>query len=136
MEYKKTIKYILIFSITGIFLGLAISNLIDAASCSNYDFCSGIQDVIGVPMFLFSVLIFFLSVLLYFLQKEIFYSWFRFSKRYIPLSFLAIFLSLYSSRGDWLNPFETEFLTWVLAGVFFFVSVILIFVKSLKLRSK
>jgi len=136
MEHKKLLKLISLFAVVGFFLGVLSLNLINPTSCTNFDFCRGIVDAVSQPLALFSVFVFILTGILYFLREEIFRSWFHFSKWYIFLSFVAIFLSNSSSHRVFLNPFETELVAWETSCSYFIISIILIIYKSIKLRGK
>ncbi|MCK9352196.1 MAG: hypothetical protein M0P76_05415 [Candidatus Pacebacteria bacterium] len=140
MEYRKKLGVIVIWSfLFASFLFIVFGEPFGEQTkkwCEKLSYCGTALEVVIMPVFLFSVAVFLISGILYFLRDEVFCVWLHFAKWYIPCSFMAIFLSLDSSRGDWLNPFETEFLTWALATLFFFISLILIAVKSWKLKGK
>lgn len=72
------------------------------------------------------------------LSSEVFNSWKKFAKYYLPIAAVLIVTDiLFSSRGSgWgvSTNFDTELTTWWLAGIFFVVSLIIIAVKSWKLR--
>ncbi|MCK9352193.1 MAG: hypothetical protein M0P76_05400 [Candidatus Pacebacteria bacterium] len=92
---------------------------------------------LGTLIFSYSSVFGFLFIILYFLRDEIFYPWVHFVKWYIPIAGFAMLLSLRSHAGWGIgNIFDTEIVTMWSAGLFFFLSVILMLVKSLKLRDK
>ncbi|MEK7520288.1 MAG: hypothetical protein AAB581_03555 [Patescibacteria group bacterium] len=89
------------------------------------------------PLFFFSIAIFTISIILYFLREEIFHSWARFTKWYLPLAAILIVFVADSRGGLFIGfggGFDREGMVWFTAGLFFIISLILIIYKSLKLR--
>lgn len=137
MEYKKKLLLVTILSLAGVVTGLLLiySPLWDWCEKSSNCDASILDEVVAQPLVLFSFSVFLVSALLYFLREEIFRSWLRFAKWYLPLAGIAILLSR-RSHGGWGYPniFATEIVAMWTAGLFFLISLILIIYKSLKLR--
>src|SRR3989344_4598149 len=90
----------------------------------------GTSESIDVFLFLFSVPLFVLSLILRFLPNQVFNSWLRFAKYYLPIAAVLIFLSPVTDSS--ILGFDKEFMTWLLAGIFFITSLgIIIFKCSL-----
>lgn len=111
-------------------LGVLIGGGIDYFNIIDFQFS------IGEPLTNFSLLLLATSVIFLFPRDEIFQSWLRFARWWIPLSILIIAITP-TTGHDWaLGGPTREIMSWVMGGFFFFVSLIIIFVKSSKLRGK
>ncbi len=137
MGYKKKIRLIALFSffVGGGFMLLLYSPFWEWCDISSFCDILLLDEGVGQPLFFFSLSVLPLSAILYFLREEVFCSWSRFTKWYLSLAAIAIFLSL-GSHGGWGvgNIFSTELVTMWSAGLFFLISLFLIVIKSLKLR--
>lgn len=137
MEYKKKIRLIALFSffVGGGFMLLLYSPFWEWCDMSSFCDISLLDEGVGQPLFFFSLSVLPLFAILYFLREEVFRSWSRFAKWYLPLAAIAIFLS-FGSHGGWGvgNIFDTELVTMWSAGLFFVISLILIIYKSYRLR--
>lgn len=81
----------------------------------------------GALLALFAPIFFLVSVIVYSYIKipEAFRSWSRFAKCYLPIAAVLILLSPTTSAS--LMGFDKELVTWWLAGIFFVVSLGIIF---------
>ena len=91
---------------------------------------------IGEPLFNFSVVMLITTFVVYFIRDEIFQLWLRFARWWIPLSVLIIAITP-TTGHDWaLGGPTREIMSWMMGGLFFFISLLIIAVKSWKLRGK
>jgi hypothetical protein len=81
------------------------------------------------PVFIFSIVNFAL-------KKSIFLSWFKFTKYYLIIALIIIFLTPTSTHGLDFFPIVKETVTIVLASIYSGVSIFLITYKSLKKVSR
>lgn len=89
----------------------------------------GVLLALFAPIFLFASII----VLSYLKIPAAFHSWARFAKWYLPIAAVLILLSPTTSTG--IMGFDKEIVTWWLAGIFFVVSLGIIFKKSRAAKS-
>lgn len=84
-----------------------------------------------LPIFLF-------SLVTYKMREEVFRAWFNFTKWWVPISIFLILITPDSSGGSFgiPNVFDKGFLAFILAALFFIISLVIIVRKSLKLRGK
>lgn len=128
MESKKRINQLTIVAAIFFVVFLFLSGTIKNGICGDTDLsCLRMEDSIGTPIFLFSVSIFILCVLLRWLSAG-FHAWLRFAKYYIPVAALLIIAS--PSVATTIFGFDKEFMSWLLAGTFFVVSVVLVVYKQ------
>lgn len=76
-------------------------------------------------------------ILAFLLREEVFRSWWKFTKFYLPIALILILIAgLTSSDGSWgvSADFDAEITIWLTSGLFLIISLILIAVKSWKLR--
>ena len=88
----------------------------------------------AIFIILFSASIALSGVLLLFFSPLVFASWLRFAKYYLPIAAVLIILSPVSDGS--IFGFDKEFMTWLLSGTFFVVSLILITYKQIRLRAQ
>lgn len=105
------------------------------------DYCyENINDTITGFLMLFAPIVFSSSFLLLFLREEIFRSWQKFAIIWVPISILLIARAPAQRDCFFGGPFcyglDREGMIWFTAGIFFIVSLIIIAVKSWKLRGK
>lgn len=136
---KPTAKKILLYSIFLFLIGIVLANVYEIGLCKTL-FCFDIvEDGIGVPVGFFSIVLFVLSFILLFLREEIFQSWWKFTKIFIPISLLLILVNSFSSHGSFLAGslgFDAELTTWWTAGLFFIISLIIIVYRTISIRRK
>ena len=87
----------------------------------------GTSESIALFLFLFSVPLFVLSLIFRFLPNQIFNSWLRFAKYYLPIT--AILIILMPAVDSTIGGFDKEFITWLLAGIFFVASLGIVIFK-------
>lgn len=131
MGQKKKIL-ISLASLVAVFLGFLLLCYFNENSCSQ-----NTHETLALYMLEFSFFIALSLSLLYLLREEIFRSWLRFTKWYLPPATIAVIISS-GSHGGWGigNIFAPEFVTMWSAGLFFIISLFLIAYKSYRLRSE
>jgi len=85
----------------------------------------------------FSLSLLLISLILFFLRPEIYTSWWKFARIYLPVALALILLMGFSDDGgSWgvSADFDAEITIWFTAGLFLLISLILIIYKSLKLK--
>ena len=91
-----------------------------------------LSEAISQPLGLFSLFIGFLSLAIFFLREEIFHAWIKFARIYLPI---AILLILWAPSSDSsLFPLDKEVMSLVTSVLFLFISLLIIGIKSWKLR--
>ncbi|MCG2690790.1 hypothetical protein L6249_01830 [Candidatus Parcubacteria bacterium] len=129
---KKVLVSAIPCAITGYIFGTVFRELF----CSSFD-CQDFFDYSGQFLFLFSVILIVINFSLIFLHKEIFTSWWKFARIYIPVSAILTILSGSGSGGGYIGlTSDYESTAWFMAGLFFIISLALIIYKSIKLRGK
>ena len=125
MEYKSKVLTTLTLSILGSVTGYFLSDPSILESCRNYPGCNSmvVGEYIGVPLLLFSVVFAIISLVLLFARDEIFRSWSKFARIFLPIAAILIILS--PSQPSFLNP-DRELTTWWMAGLFLVISILLI----------
>ena len=133
MEYKKENKKILLISLLVLLLGIGLGVL--STPLNDFGLYWADAEAIIETLVLFPLAIFLISLILLFSHSElIVFSWIRFAKYYLPVAaFLVIITS--SDRGGWISigP-DRESMIWFTSTLFFLISLIIIAVKSWKLR--
>ena len=140
-----TKKKVLIGSLVGIIIGWIVSNIKNFGICfpiyANYGLSnctSATQDDITIAIELIALPLFIGTLFLFFVRDDVFFSWFKFARIWLPLSVLIIMLSS-STNGGFLSLNDRSILLPFLFIVFLIVSVILIiyvFIKSNKKHSQ
>src|SRR3989344_5703209 len=97
-----------------------------ATSCQ--DFFDPIAEIVSI--FLVALL---LISILYFLHDEIYQSWFRFARWWIPLSMLLIFISPEYPTNIY-DPIQKGSVAFVMSGAFVVISIITIAIKYFSLK--
>ncbi len=93
-----------------------------------YRLYAGLLTIIAPIVFFAYILIH-----LYQTQRIVFNSWLRFAKYYLPIA--AVLIILMPAVDSTIGGFDKEFMTWLLAGVFFAASLGVIFFKRNSSRS-
>jgi len=83
----------------------------------------------AVPIAYLSLALLVTLTIAYRLPQKTFDSWWKFTRVYIPLSFFLILITPGGPSGGLIN-IDAELVTWWLSGIFLFVSIVLIMVKS------
>src|SRR3989338_645604 len=74
----------------------------------------------------FSVILFIVSIILYFLPEQIFITWFKFARIYIPIALVLAVGGGATSNGSDLFNTDAEFFTTFFSVIFVVISIILI----------
>ncbi|MDP3042990.1 MAG: hypothetical protein Q8N21_01170 [bacterium] len=129
---KKVLVSAVLCAITGYVFGTVFRKVF----CSSFD-CQDFFDYVGQFLFLFSIILIIVNFPLIFLKKEIFTSWWKFTRIYVPISAILTILSG-SGRGGGYISFTSDYesTAWFTAGLFFIISLALIIYKFIKLRGK
>lgn len=102
----------------------------DSISCDNF-----YGEGIGFPMMMVGTSIFIVSLLLYLFRELIFKSWLKFTYWYIPIAAIFIILSPVDGGGSFLPiGADKELSSWFFSVLFLIISVVIIIVKSVKLK--
>ena len=139
---KKKIKIWTIVSLVAFTLSLIIYYGYDHFAVCDiyYSECDWIDEVVGQPLTLFSLVMLPILLTLFFLKDQVFAAWQKFALRYLPIAFGLIFLSYFSDSGGGMGidlfSFDSEQVSWLAASFFLIISLILIIYKSIKLRKK
>ena len=138
-RHRKKMRVLVIVIILGFSIGVILASPEKFGICEQYQYNSCITPLgnIGQPVGMLSLSLLPISLLLLFLREEIYNTWKHFALWFIPLSALLIFLSSDSGSGVISGSgalLDTEGTAFLLAGMFLFVSLILIAVKWWKLR--
>ena len=138
--YRSKIKHIFIYSfvifLLAIALGVILTKNYTEIRSIGYDLTHVLDSLIQT-LGLFSLVIFVTSIILFFLREQIFHSWLRFAKWYLPIATLLILISSDSGGGLFIGfggGYDREGMIWFTSGLFLIISLILIAVKSWKLR--
>jgi len=132
MSYKEKIKRIVatsfvIFLINAVMFSDTVYNWIE----NFFD-----PERIFLAFFFFPIVLIILSVVLFRLRDQIFHSWWRFARVYLLVAAAIILITPASSTGNYIMSIDAELVTWWLAGLFLTISLLLIAIKSWKLRKQ
>ncbi len=132
MNYKRKLLYI-IFSFLVWTLVLAFPLCMPDPS-DDYTCTGSVVFVLGEfaqALFLFPIVIIILAGILLLTKEQVFNSWLKFSKIFLPIAIILI--AIFPAEAGFLNP-DKETVIWLTSGLFFFFSLLIIAVKSWKLR--
>jgi hypothetical protein len=124
-----------------LFLGIAgqgIAFLVDYLY-KNHLFISGdVFDLVLPTLFVLSLPLLLFSLITYKMREEVFRAWFNFAKWWVPISIFLTLITPGGSGGGFGIPsvFDQEFAAFILAALFFIISIIIIVREWLKLRGK
>ena len=79
------------------------------------------------------IILFLFSLITYRMRTEIYETWFRFARWWIPLSMLAIFLAPEYSH-DWLYPITKGYIAFATSAIFLVISALIVVIKFVSLR--
>jgi len=127
---KKYNIIISILSLLGFLLGFFFLCQADINSVCRSNF-----SYIAFPVWGVSLSVFIVSLFLFFVRQEIFKSWLYFFSLFIPLSILLISIAP-EYTADIITPFTKQITTWWMASIFFLISLLIIGIKSWKLRKR
>ncbi len=140
----------IVFILLSLFVWILTSNKLDYCTTSYlYQSTSRFLDLVcsnsiaeGVllPAWLFSAIVAVMSFILLFLKKQIFNSWVKFAILFIILSAIWITFVPSNCGGGWGGfggcTFDKETVAMFTAGLFLMISILIIAIKSYKLRKK
>jgi len=92
----------------------------------------GRNENLAILVMLFTASIIIISFTLLFFNNQFFYSWFRFTKYFLPIAIILVVLS--PSIDSSIFGFDKEFMSWFLASIFLLTSLILIARKWWQIR--
>ncbi len=98
-----------------------------------------IGEGVGLPMFMLAASVGIVSLALIFFRREVLLTWLKFSIPGLLLGTLWVYLAPINCTSGILSYgdcFNKEIVSWVTSVVFFAISIIIIVVKSIKLRNK
>lgn len=133
-------KKISIVSLIGLIVGFILASSDFLAYCRKFEFCNSkiLGEYIGVPLLFLSSAVFVFSIISIKLRDEVFQSWKRFTKYFIPIAYIIILLTPTWGSGGFGPGFggfpDKETMTYWLTTIFSLVSLILVIVKSWRLR--
>lgn len=136
MGYKKKIIWILLGSIMGFIIAVVLTSPSSLGLCSaGNKFCFDPYDeIIGQPLGILSVCLFFISMILLFLREQVFHAWSKFSVIFLPIAIVLIVIA--PTINGTLIGFDKESAALWLAIIFLIVSLLIIVLKSFRLRGK
>ena len=121
MNGKKTINKLTLLTIMLIVLGFVFLDPIALGLCSQYDYdCDDLIGGSAMPIFFFSFISLIFLIIARWLNPMTTSSWLCFAKYYLPIAVALIFLS--PAIDSSILGFDKEFMTWLLAGIFFITS--------------
>jgi len=131
MSHRKRVLILSLLSLLGFSIGVILTSPYGAGLCGEIRYCfEPFDEIIGQPLGFFSIVIFFLSMVFLFVHEQKFSSWLHFAKYYLPIA--ALLIILMPTVDSTIGGFDKEFMTWLLAGIFFITSLgIIIFKRSL-----
>jgi len=127
-------KIVLIASVafSAVFVVSILSREIGMCPPYSYSTCSDFSE--SLAMLFFPILpLFFFSLVTYFMRDEVFQSWWRFARVWVPVSMIAILLApAYAS--DWMFPVDKGRIAFFTSLLFMIISLILIIRTKWKLQ--
>ena len=127
-------KAVLIISALISFPLLLVGVIGNYSLCNNNGICINIANQFFLH-FLPFIPVFLISFLTLFLREEIFHTWFKFARIWIPLSMLAILLAPEYSH-DWMFPIEKGTVAFTVSLLFIIISLAIIINKQFFTRTK
>ena len=126
-----TKKQILWIGFLGIIAFLVSVFSIDIKLCPSYSYssCSQFFSFFGETIFIF-IPLFLLSLITYKMRDNIFQTWFKFARIWVPLTIILVLLS--PEYGNALLPVEKGTVSFFMSALFLIISLIIIIYKSLQ----
>lgn len=117
-----TKKYVLVISL--IFVIIFFSSLFsqEIGFCKSYTSCTDFFDKIAETVFI-SLPLFLFSLITYKMKEEVFQSWFRFVRVYMPVALLCILLAP-SYSSNWIFPYNKGMAAVIASGTFTIISIV------------
>jgi len=104
-------------------------------SCSGYrGYLDSLDNNLGIPLALFSIISIFILLILLFLREQVFHMWSKFAIIFLPIA--IIFVAITPEYRDVFFSFDKEMYTLFFATIFLIVSLLIIAIKSFRLRGK
>ena len=102
--------------------------------CGGKEYGQCMDNTYSLLLILFPVIpVFFVALIIYFTHEEIYRSWFKFARWWIPLSmFLVLITPQYG--GGLFNPIQKGSVAVATSALFVFISLVIITVKYLRTR--
>jgi len=134
---KLTKKKVFWISLVGGFIFAFLLFFVLNDYCGLYkDLCRSLYDGTASFLFIFP-LIFLFSLITYPLRDEVFQSWLRFAKWWIPLSILLVLVMPDGQGGGYMpSLIDKQTIAFLMSSIFILVSTIKIISKSIELRGK
>ena len=109
--------------ILGILIFLELNNL------CNYSICRDIYNIFVLFSFIFPF-VFFFSLITYFLKDQIFQTWFKFSRIWVPISILLTIITPGGSAGFFISLWDKQMTALLMSGLYLTISLIIIIIRS------
>lgn len=157
MNYKRKIFFLIVIAVFFAIIGYGLTSFIKfefntcgsgfndtgnlsgkinlAPSCAGYrGYLDSLDNNLGVPLALFSVVSVFILFILLFLHEQVFHAWSKFAVIFLPVAIILIAVT--PEYRDVFFSFDEEAYTLFFVAVFLVASLIIIAIKSLKLRKE
>lgn len=138
-----TKKITIIIAIVGIVLGFILLNPTRFGICQSIYSSGGYigcldetKDQIGGVIELFSIALFIISFILLFVRDEVFNAWFKFSRLWLPISLIFVFIASPNDGGVLASPSSRALLIIFSLSLFLMISLGIIIWKSVQMRGK
>ena len=127
---------VLVFALVGLFIASPEMFGRCDAEIAEFGYCDApLAESVGQPIIMFSISILILFCILSFLRPEVFKSWSKFALFGLPIGIILIAITSPQGSGSFATPdIDREIITWFVSILFLAISLIIIIVKSLKLR--
>lgn len=133
-SYKRNIIIIMSLSISSLIISIILGFSEKIGICMvNERTCLNTVDLFIEPMFLISISIILILSILFFISENFYHSWKRFALIFLPLGIISILLAPSLSRDPLFN-FDKQFFTLATSGLFFIISLLIIFYQWFKLH--
>lgn len=137
MNHKNKIYGILITSVIAISISLVLALPEKFGLCAKNDinclhsYIDNFNEIIQVIFFL-SIPVVIISFVLLFLREQVFNAWSKFAVIFLPVAVILIIITPTTKKT--IIDFDKESVTLLLASIFLITSLLIIFIKSFKLR--
>ena len=140
MGYKTKIKCLFVGSLTTFVItlvaGIIFTKKYTEIRALGYNLAHSIDNSIQTLGF-FTLALIVLSLILFFLREQVFHSWVKFTKWYLPIALLLILISSDTGGGLFIGfggGYDREGMIWFTTGLFLVISLLIIIIKSWRLR--
>ena len=139
MDYKKTIKLGASITTIGALL-IVIFEYFDIVICPRAAgkgiFCVYDAKIVAEPLFFFLAALVPVFIILIFTKQQVFTTWKKFAIPYLIISAIILLIPSGGMGGFMGGGPDNEFFTIMLSGLFLIISILIIAIKSYKLRKK